>query len=65
MVGHVCNHNTQEAGARGSRKIAKFTVTETHHFLKSGCSWEKKGGRKLSGGRDGFQQSPGNSKPGW
>lgn len=65
MVGHVYNGNTQEAGERGSRKTAKFTVTETHHFLRSGHSWGKKEGRKLSGGRDGFQQSPANSKPGW
>lgn len=41
MVVHVYSPNTQEAGGKGSRKIAKFPRMATHHFPMSGCAWGK------------------------
>lgn len=55
MVVHAYSPNTQEAGGKGSRKIATFPGMATHHFPRSGRAWGKTGGKKEpSGGRDGL-----------
>lgn len=58
MVAHAYNPNSQEAGEKGSKKIAKFSVMGTHHSLTSGLAAPgegMKGRKKLSGGRDGLK----------
>lgn len=46
MVVHAYSPNTQEAGGKGSGKIAKFPGMATHHFPRCGCAWGENGGKK-------------------
>lgn len=46
MVVHAYSPNTQEAGGKGSGKIAKFPGVATHHFPRCGCAWGQNGGKK-------------------